>query len=110
MVNPKKCHTGKHELDFLGHRINQHGVSPRPGKVEAIKDFPKLTNVKGLSEFLGMVNLYRRFMPNAAQTMGPLFAATSGNPRPNDPLERTDDLSSAFTDTKQLLINTTALN
>ena len=40
MVNPKKCHFGKHELDFLGHRINQHGVSPRPGKVDAIKYFP----------------------------------------------------------------------
>ena len=45
MVNPKECHFGKNEFDFLGHRINQTGVSPRPGKVNAIKPFPKPTNV-----------------------------------------------------------------
>ena len=43
-------------------------------------------------------------------TMGQFFPAISGNPCLNDPREWTDDLSSAFTDTKQLLINATALN
>jgi len=57
-----------------------------------------------------VVNLYRRFMPNAAEVMEPLFKAISGNPKPNVALEWTHELSNAFTRTKNLLTHATALN
>ena len=57
-----------------------------------------------------MVNFYRRFVPNAADVMEPLFKATSGNPKPNADLEWTHELSNAFTRTKNLLTHATALN
>lgn len=55
-------------IDFLGHRITQHGATPLPDKVEAITQFQPST-VKGLQEFVGMVNFYHRFIPAAARIM-----------------------------------------
>ena len=49
-----------------------------------------------------MVNFYRRFMPNAAEVIEPLFKATSGNPKPNAALEWTHELSSANQDQKSV--------
>ena len=34
--------------------------------------------IKGLQEFVGMVNFYHRFIPSATQTMPPLCEALSG--------------------------------
>ncbi len=40
IVNAAKCVLGVIDLEFLGHKINQDGISPLPGKVQAIRDFP----------------------------------------------------------------------
>ena len=55
-----------------------------------------------MNQFLEMVNFYRRFMPNAAEVIEPLFKATSGNPKPNAALEWTHELSSANQDQKSV--------
>ena len=31
-ANPKKCNFGQTEIDFLGHHIDKHGISPLPEK------------------------------------------------------------------------------
>ena len=72
VINIDKCQFGLTTIDFLGHRISAQGVVPLPGKVEAIRHFPKPTTVKGLQEFTGMVNFYHRFVPAAARIMRPL--------------------------------------
>ena len=110
VVNSKKCQFGKQEFNFLGHRINKNGALPRPEKVDAINLFPKPSTVRDLNQFLGMVNFYHRFMPNAAEVMEPLFTATSGNSKPNESLEWTNELSNVFARNKNLLTHATALN
>ena len=70
-----------HHTQFLGHRITAHGVSPLPNKVEAICQFKQPVTVKGLQEFVGMVNFYRRFIPATAKIMQPLFTALTGKPK-----------------------------
>ena len=71
----EKCVFGFDNLDFLGHRISPRGIQPLPCKVDAISEFPQPTTQKGLSEFLGMVNVYHRFLPSAAHTLHPLYAS-----------------------------------
>jgi hypothetical protein len=73
VVNVDKCEFGREEIDFLGHRISASGASPLPQKVDAIRKFPQPTTVKGLQEFLGMVNFYHRFLPGIASTLRPLY-------------------------------------
>lgn len=72
VINPVKCEFGKSEVVFLGHRINSAGVSPSPSKVAAISDFPLPDTMRKLRQFLGMVNFFRRFLPNCAQVIKPL--------------------------------------
>ena len=41
VINPNKCLFGVPSLDFLGHHIDCHGISPVPEKDKAIREFPK---------------------------------------------------------------------
>ncbi|BHF62815.1 hypothetical protein SprV_0200580100 [Sparganum proliferum] len=93
VINPSKCVLGVPSLDFLGHHVDAQGLRPLSSKVEAIRDFPPPTSKRQLQRFLGMVNFYRRFLPNCADFMLPLTNLLSG---PKGPLELRGHALSAF--------------
>ena len=78
VINPSKCQFGVSQLNFLGHRVDKHGVTPLPPKVETIRNFPRLKMIHQLWEFNGMINFYNRFVPGAAHIMLPLDEVTAG--------------------------------
>ena len=106
VVNVAKCQFGRSELDFLGHHITLQGATPLPDKVEAVKQFKQPVTVKGLQEFVGMVNFYYRFIPAAARIMQPLYSALASKPKI---LEWSDTMVQAFQDTKTALAEATML-
>ena len=108
-INLAKCQFGKSAIDFLGHRVDKHGATPLPTKVEAIKNFEKPTTIKGIQEFVGMINFYHKFVPNVAALLRPLFQAVSGKPKSSKNVEWTEQMSKAFNDTKTALANATML-
>ena len=55
---------------------------------------------------MGMVNFYRRFIPNAAKIMQPLFVALAGKPKD---LQWNDAMVNAFQDSKTALADATML-
>ncbi|XP_054874059.1 uncharacterized protein K02A2.6-like [Amphiprion ocellaris] len=65
-LNREKCLFKQKELRFLGHLIDQSGVWPDPGKVEAIQQLPPPTDVHDLRRVLGMVNYLGKYVPNLA--------------------------------------------
>ncbi|XP_015121463.1 uncharacterized protein LOC107044183 [Diachasma alloeum] len=71
-INPNKCQFGQEEVEYLGYIINKHGYSPPPAKVETILQYPKPETIEDLRRFLGMVNYYRRCIPQAATIQAPL--------------------------------------
>ncbi|XP_059839191.1 protein yippee-like 1 isoform X1 [Hypanus sabinus] len=77
-INPAKCQFGLNTINFLGHRITKDRATPVPAKVDAIRHFARPNTVKGLQEFVGMVNFYHHFLPSAARIMRPLYTLTSG--------------------------------
>ena len=95
ILNPQKCKFGQPKIEFLCHLINKNGASPLPSKVEAIKQFPQPCSVRGLQEFLGMVNFYHRFIPSAAKIMKPLYSAVSNSKR-DKTLTWTPEMTGAF--------------
>ena len=99
---------GASTIDFLGHRIDQHGATPLPEKVNTIRRFAPPTTIKGLQEFIGMVNFYHHFVPAAAQLMQPLFAALTGKQKPAL-LTWTAPMRAAFHATKQALADAAML-
>ena len=70
-LNPDKCEFGKREITFLGHIINQSGISPDPNKTQAIK-MSAPSNVTELRRFMGVVNHLGKFSPNTAELSAPL--------------------------------------
>ena len=75
VVHMEKCVFGAESIEFLGHTISRHGARPLPAKVEAITNFPRPTTIKGLQQFLGMLNFYHRFLQGAAQNLHPMYSA-----------------------------------
>ena len=71
-----------------------------------MKRFERPKSVKSLQRFLGMVNFYRRFLPNVALTLRPLTDALAGGPQQ---LVWTDEMTSAFSCTKQQLADAALL-
>ncbi len=78
IINLEKCEFGVSELEFLGHLVSENSIKPLPKKVEAIQNFPLPQTVKQLRKFLGMLNFYQRFIPNAANSLATLYSAASG--------------------------------
>ena len=77
VIRRDKCVFGASTVEFLGHDISGDGIRPLPSKVDAVNRFPRPTTVKQLQEFLGMINYYHRFIPNAAGILTPLYHLSS---------------------------------
>ncbi|KAK0135029.1 Transposon Ty3-I Gag-Pol polyprotein [Merluccius polli] len=87
---PKKCFFLRKSVRFLGHVVDEAGVSTDPSKIEGIM---KMTSVdlmeadgvtpsaRRVRSFLGMVNFYQHFVPNYSAIAKPLFSLLSGQKR-----------------------------
>ncbi|GBN11186.1 Transposon Tf2-8 polyprotein [Araneus ventricosus] len=73
-LNEEKCQFRKKSIKFLGHIISADSIRPDPTKTEAIKKMSQPTNIIELMRFLGMVNFFRKFVPNLADMAEPLHA------------------------------------
>ena len=108
VINPNKCLFGVNELDFLGHHIDRHGITPLPEKVQAVREFPQPQHQRQLRRFIGLVNFYHRFLPHAAELMQPLHSLLSGKDK-SQPLIWTDTAVAAFNATKAALAKASLL-
>ena len=57
-----KCNFWLQEVKFLGHTICKEGIKIDPKKVEAVAQWPRLTNVTEIKSFLGLAGYYRKFI------------------------------------------------
>ena len=71
-LNIKKCQFLKHEIKLLGHIVEGTGSSVDPGKVEAITDTPRPTNVSQLRSFFKSISFLKKNTPNMASLLEPL--------------------------------------
>jgi len=67
-----KCKFASKEVSYLGHNIGHDTVCPLTDNVAAIKRFPAPKNRKNVRQFLGKVNIYRKYIPNATKLLDPL--------------------------------------
>lgn len=68
----EKCCFFRKEVQYLGHRISQEGVSTDPNKIAAVANWPPPTNVSELRSFLGFASYYRRFVNGFSKLAAPL--------------------------------------
>ncbi|UYV74022.1 hypothetical protein LAZ67_11001862 [Cordylochernes scorpioides] len=67
-INMEKSVFGVKEIEFLGYLITPEGFSPLPERVKVIQEYKLPTTIQELRAFLGMLNFYRPFLKDAAET------------------------------------------
>lgn len=72
-LKPRKCHFFKEQVESLGKMVIGNGVSIAPDKLDAVKYWPVLTNVKELQSLLGFINHHRNHIQNYAQVSADLY-------------------------------------
>ena len=105
-INIAKCEFGKDSLIFLGHKVCKDGIFPTEDKIKAIKEFPLPINQKKLREYLGLINFYRRFIPNCSTLLQALTKqVTSTKKNCKDPIVWNEFLINCFEKSKNALAN-----
>ena len=110
VINPNKCLFGVPHLDFLGHHIDQNGITPLPEKVQAIRNYPQPQSQRQLRRFIGLVNFYHRFLPHCADLMRPLHSLLSSSKPKSQAIIWTHTAEAAFQATKDALANASLLS
>ncbi|XP_063357876.1 uncharacterized protein K02A2.6-like [Cydia amplana] len=67
-----KCAFFQTSITYLGYVIDKNGLRTSQDKVSAILKSPPPKNVYEVQQFLGVVNYYRKFIPNASSLLHPL--------------------------------------
>ena len=65
-INPAKSEFFTSELEFLGHVVSASGIRPSPKHTAAVRDYPPPRSKEDISKFLGLLNFFRSFLPEAA--------------------------------------------
>ena len=71
-IQTDKCEFLKDEIVYLGHTITKEGVSPNPGKIQAVIDYPVPTTTKQVKQFVALCSYYRKFVLNFSEIAAPL--------------------------------------
>ncbi|CAF2846048.1 unnamed protein product, partial [Rotaria sp. Silwood2] len=98
-LNPTKCEFVQRQIKFLGHMVNEQGITPCPEKVSAINDIPVPNNIKAATSFIKMAEYYRSHIPNFSTLAQPLFDLTKKNAK----FVWGDQQQNSFNKIKQLL-------
>lgn len=110
MINLNKCEFAKEEINFLGFYVTAKGLSPDKSRVDVIQNFKRPITINGLQSWLGMLNFYRIFMPQAAHDQAKLFEHLKGRKKKdNSPVIWTEESNQAFETCKVKLANSTLL-
>ena len=100
-LSPRKCNLLQKEVCFLGHNVNEHGISTDQRKISAVENWPLPQNVKQIRSFLGLCSYYRRFVHNFSTIAKPLHKLTEKGAN----FVWTDECQYAFETLKRSLVN-----
>ena len=102
-LNAEKCTWFSNEVEYLGHIVRPGQIHVHDKNVDALKHASFPTTKTQLKSFLGMCNVYRRFVEDFAERAKPLNATTRADVPPDLP-KPTDAAFAAFDDLRQALL------
>ena len=100
-----KCVFMKPSVEYFAFVVDRHGIHPSQRKVQAIQEVSEPQNATELKSFLGLVNYYRKFIPDMSTLVHPLNRLLMSNA----PWAWTETCQVAFKKLKELLLNSPLL-
>ncbi|MEN9524269.1 MAG: hypothetical protein RL536_338 [Candidatus Parcubacteria bacterium] len=100
-LRPNKCSFAVKKIDVLGYLVDWHGIHMNPEKQKAVLEWQPPTSVKGMQQFLGFANFYRRFIKDYSKIAKPLTTLT----RKTVPYVWTKEADEAFQTLKEKFVN-----
>ena len=65
------------EVEYVGHLLNEHGVTFSRKKLDSVVDFPLPKTQEHLKSFLGLANYFRDHIKNFSELTRPLHQMTT---------------------------------
>ena len=78
VLNPEKCHFGMQEVEYVGHLINETGITFTADKLKAVEHFVQPRTMGVLKSFLGLGSYFRNHIPNYSTIVHPLSTMLEG--------------------------------
>lgn len=68
----EKMKLRRNEVPYIGHVLTDKGLKPDPGKIQAMLEMPKPTDVARVQRLIGFVNYLSKFLPRLSDVCEPL--------------------------------------
>ena len=75
----EKCQFMLSQVHYLGHTVSSEGIQPMQDNIRAIRDASAPTDLHQLKSFLGVLNIYAKFLPNLSTVLAPLHSLLQKN-------------------------------
>ena len=96
-----KCDFFKRQITYVGHVLSEEGVKPDESKVKSLLEWPYPRDQKGMLQFLGLANYFRKFVKDFSRISAPLYHLT----KTTTLYSCSDEYQLAFTTLKSQLMN-----
>ena len=107
-LNPDKCRFGMTEVEYVGHVIDEHGLTFSSAKLDKVETFRRPDSLKSLRSFLGLAGYFRDHIRDHATIVQPLQALLDGYDKRKASTARilwTEELTTAFENIKSAIID-----
>ncbi|CAK9799789.1 Transposon Ty3-G Gag-Pol polyprotein [Anthophora quadrimaculata] len=109
-INLNKCQFARESVEYLGCRINSQGIAPLNERVKTILEYSLPRTTKELKRFLGIINFYRRFLPDAGKIQIQLNKLAAGNKNNNRQIKWTTATEENFKTCKEQIAKAVLLH
>src|SRR6266481_219000 len=92
-----KCEFHMTSCEYLGYMLSPSGLGMAQNKIQAIQDWPEPRKVRDVQSFLGVANLYRRFIYGYSMITVPLTRLT----KKDVPWDWSDECRTSFNTLKK---------
>lgn len=105
-LKPSKCHFLKQSISYLGFEIRDGEILPDKKNIEVVQNFKIPKTRKQVKSFLGMINFYRKFVPDFSLRSLNLTNLT----KEKQPFVWTQEAEAEFLDLKEALLKEPCLS
>lgn len=78
-INLNKCEFFQNQVKFLGYKIDPKGVEMDEERVKSINEYKRPHNLKTLRGFLGVINYFKKLIPDLSEKQLPLIQLLKKN-------------------------------